>query len=446
MKKSREYKDIEDLFRDKLAEREYPVRESFWHDFSGKLSRREFLRFNPGSFNIYYLAGFLAAAALTVAVLLNNNDSSPDNPTADIIIKTDTLHNSPDIIIAEEDNTEKESRNKQEMQAKEIPAREEAKGSENLRDVNKQEKDVVAEKAEKEMAEDNKAGTNEIGRLKSNDSLVSETPAEPAPIAGFIPELSEGCAPLSIYFRNMSHNYDSCLWEFGDGGTSTDDNPVWIYDEEGSYEVRLVLFAGDGTVIARSGKVTVYPKPVARFEISEGNPSLPDEQVRFYNFSRNASEWEWDFGDGTVSNEFEPGHFYDRPGSYTVKLKAISEYGCVDSMVITNAFEDNSCYIKFPNAFVPNEGGPTGGYYSARSDQQEEVFHPVYSGVTSYNLRVYSRRGILVFESDDILVGWDGYYKGQKVEPGVYIWKARGTFKTGEPFVKGGDVTVLPRW
>lgn len=446
MKKGREYKDIEDLFRDKLAEREYPVPESFWQDFSGKLRRREFLRFNPGSFNIYYLAGFLTAAALTVAVLLNNNDNSPGNPPADIIIETDTLHYSPDKIMKEEDKTEKESGKKQEIQLKEIPVGEETERPGDLLEENKQEEDIVAEKPEAEMPEDNEAATREISRLKSYDSLVSETPAEPAPIAGFVPELSEGCAPLSIYFRNMSHNYDSCLWEFGDGGTSTDDNPVWIYDEEGNYEVRLVLFASDGTVIASSGKVTVYPKPVARFEISEGNPSLPDEQVRFYNFSRNANEWEWDFGDGTVSNEFEPGHFYDRPGSYTVKLRAISENGCVDSMVITNAFEDNSCYIKFPNAFVPNEGGPTGGYYSARSDQQEEVFHPVYSGVTSYNLRVYSRRGILVFESDDIQVGWDGYYKGQKAEPGVYIWKVRGTFKTGEPFVKGGDVTLLPRW
>ncbi|MGM0665974.1 MAG: PKD domain-containing protein [Bacteroidota bacterium] len=441
MKKGREYKDIEELFRDKLAEREYPVRESFWHDFSGKLSRREFLRFNPGSFNIYYLAGLIAAAAITVAVLLNDNDSPREDTSADIVIKHDTLQNSIRNIIIE-----KESSGEQKMELEEVPVKDEEAGHPDRQAFGKQEEVVVAEEQEKAETEEKKTGSNKINNLASNDSFVTETKAEPAPVATFVPELSEGCAPLSIYFRNMSHNYDSCLWEFDDGGTSTDDNPVWIYDEEGIYEVRLVLFGNDGSIITERGKVTVYPKPEARFEISEGNPSLPDEQVRFYNFSQNASEWEWDFGDGTVSNEFEPAHFYDRPGSYTVKLKAISEYGCVDSMVITNAFENNSCYIKFPNAFVPNEGGPTGGYYSARSDQQEEVFHPVYSGVTSYNLRVYSRRGILVFESNDIQVGWDGYYKGQKAEPGVYIWKARGTFKNGEPFVKGGDLTLLPKW
>jgi PKD repeat protein len=446
LKTGRENKNIEELFRDKLGEREYPVSESFWQDFSGKLRRREFLRFRPGSFNIYYLAGFIAAAALTVAVLLNDNDSPPDNPPADIIIKKDSLQNSPVNVIKGKDLMEEENSSERKVKTDEVPVMPEEEVHSDRQPVIKKETEVITSEPEASLPENNKSANSEISNLKSNDSLVSRTQAEPAPVAGFAPEVSEGCAPLSIYFRNMSHNYDSCLWEFGDGGSSTDDNPVWIYDEEGSYEVRLVLFAQDGSVISRTGKVSVYPRPVARFEISEGNPSLPDEKVRFYNFSLNASKWEWDFGDGTVSDEFEPAHFYDRPGSYTVKLKAISEYGCVDSMVITNAFENNSCYIKFPNAFVPNEGGPTGGYYSARSDQQEEVFHPVYSGVTSYNLRVYSRRGILVFESNDIQVGWDGYYKGQKAEPGVYIWKARGTFKTGEPFVKGGDVTLLPRW
>jgi phosphoketolase len=39
--------------------------------------------------------------------------------------------------------------------------------------------------------------------------------------------------------------------------------------------------------------------------------------------------------------------------------------------------------------------------------------------------------------------GWDGYLKGQLCEQGVYIWKVRGTYKNGEPFVKMGDVTLL---
>ena len=39
---------------------------------------------------------------------------------------------------------------------------------------------------------------------------------------------------------------------------------------------------------------------------------------------------------------------------------------------------------------MPNDGGPTGGYYSTRTDIQSEVFHPVWSGVTDYNLKIFT--------------------------------------------------------
>ena len=51
--------------------------------------------------------------------------------------------------------------------------------------------------------------------------------------------------------------------------------------------------------------------------------------------------------------------------------------------------------------------------------------------------------GILIFETNDINIGWDGYFKGQLSNSGVYIWKVRGKYRNGEPFTKMGDVTLL---
>jgi hypothetical protein len=112
-------------------------------------------------------------------------------------------------------------------------------------------------------------------------------------------------------------------------------------------------------------------------------------------------------------------------------------------MLVKNAFSGSGCFIDFPNAFIPGSGGPAGGYYSIKSDEAARIFHPSTSGVTDYHLKIFSKLGIPIFESNDINIGWDGYIKGQLCEPGVYIWKVRGTFKNGEPFVKMGDVTLL---
>jgi hypothetical protein len=108
-----------------------------------------------------------------------------------------------------------------------------------------------------------------------------------------------------------------------------------------------------------------------------------------------------------------------------------------------NAYSGSEYFINFPNAFIPNALGPSGGNYSAKSDEAALIFHPVSSGVSDYQLKIFSRLGIMVFETNDINIGWDGYFKGQLSESGVYIWKVRGSFRNGEPFVKTGDVTIL---
>ncbi|MDZ7737784.1 MAG: PKD domain-containing protein [Bacteroidales bacterium] len=440
MKEKGTYRSIEELYSAKLGEREYPVRNGLWSSLSRKLRFREFMHFNPGSFNIYYLGGLIAAAAIGVA-LLAGGDSRGEKPAEDIIIN---IYNEPETV--EIGAVEKADENNDLKEKKEAGKTEKAETKETDAGTVPEETgkpdDIKPEDSKQQLTDDKSIQTPAADSSK----LKAEEKEPPAPEVSFKPDVKEGCVPLTVYFDNLSHNYDSCLWDFGDGGKSSDENPVWIFDEEGTYEVVLILYGSDGSRLSEKQIITAYPIPDARFEVSSGDPFIPDEQIRFYNYSQDAVEWEWDLGDGTVSDKFEPTHFYDKPGSYSVTLKVISQHGCVDSMVLVNAFADNSCYIKFPNVFIPNEGGPTGGYYSNRTDQQEQVFHPVWSGVTSYHLSIYSRRGVLMFETDDLDIGWDGYYKGQKAEPGVYIWKARGMFKNGEPFVKGGDLTLLPKW
>jgi PKD repeat protein len=165
--------------------------------------------------------------------------------------------------------------------------------------------------------------------------------------------------------------------------------------------------------------------------------------MHFLNYSINAVQFRWDFGDGSASEVYEPGHRYSKFGNYNVRLVAYSEFGCSDSTTLFNALSGSQYFINFPNAFIPNTQGPTGGFYSSKSDEAAQVFHPAYSGVSDYQLKIFSKLGIQIFESNDINIGWDGYNKGQLCEPGVYIWKVRVKLRNGEPFTKMGDVTLL---
>jgi len=191
--------------------------------------------------------------------------------------------------------------------------------------------------------------------------------------------------------------------------------------------------------------INVFPRPKARFEIEPQSPIIPDDQIRFVNYSMDGVRYRWEFGDGKVSEALEPEHKYSRYGSYNVRLIVWSEQGCTDSLILTDAFAGSGCYISFPNAFIPNPDGPSGGSYSTKSDEAAQIFHPVTSGVSDYQLRIFSKAGLPIFESNDINTGWDGYHKGQLCETGVYIWKVRGTYKNGEPFVKMGDITLLKK-
>jgi PKD repeat protein len=54
------------------------------------------------------------------------------------------------------------------------------------------------------------------------------------------------------------------------------------------------------------------------------------EEILFFNGSHNATDFEWDFGDGTFSNAYEPAHSYSASGIFTVILSAYSKSGSVD--------------------------------------------------------------------------------------------------------------------
>lgn len=426
---------IEDLFREKLENTEIMPETSVNANLMRKLGRKEFMSFIPGKFNIYY-AGLIAAAAIAVGLLLisghkdeESNVKSP-KPGTEMVepmsipsgrtvkIESEPIVSSANKVIIIEEEKVSESHAEQ-VQA---VVKEESTSPPAL---------MTSSLPENTIFNSEKKGPGKLqAKTTGNDAL-------------FEPSAVSGCAPLKVHFKNLATSYVKFSWSFGDGGYSDKMEPDWIFDEEGDYTVVMNATDANGRRNSWTVPIKVHSKPKANFEISPENAILPIDEIRFSNYSSGASAYEWSFGDGKRSSDFEPSHKYLKYGNYDISLTVTSENGCSDKLVIEDAFSGSEFFIEMPNAFIPNPHGPSGGVYSSKSDESAEVFHPSFSGVTEYKMNIYSKIGILLFESSDINIGWDGYFKGQLCNPGVYIWKIRGNFSNGEPFTKMGDVTLL---
>lgn len=438
MEETREDKILSDLFRNKLENAEVTPSPEAGAGIMRRTGRREFLRFNPARMNIWYVAA-VAAVGTVLALILSSSPENeiknpPESQPAEINIESGNVVISQTVPAIRE----KEINNTPEHTGK--TAQTAASGKDNSMKtgvtgtagpLNKETADIQKVNAlpgtkvlPAALSENNQLKNNRTGSLIKASAL-------------------SGCLPLKVSFMQSSQ-CDSCRWSFGDGGFSSRKNPDWIFDTAGEFRVSLTVFS-EGKGIQSSIVINVHPKPIARFDINPENAVIPGDEITFRNYSEGAEKYMWYFGDGSGSENYEPHHEYKKYGNYSVTLVAISEYGCCDSLILKNAFPRSGYFIEFPNALIPNENGPSGGYYSQTSDEASQIFHPSYSGVTEYQLRIFSKRGILIFESNDISYGWDGYYKGQLCEPGVYIWKVRGNFMNGEQFIKMGDLTLLKK-
>jgi hypothetical protein len=277
----------------------------------------------------------------------------------------------------------------------------------------------------------------------AEDTIHIQVLFPPIPTAFWLPDTS-GCNPVTINFRNLSTGGESYLLDFGDKTYSMEKNPTHTYFVPGNYIVILTVTNIMGTA-THKGIISVYQKPTAIFDVYPKNIINNQQIIVFSNYSIYASTYLWDFGDSTSSTEQTPWHKYEHPGSYDITLWVTSADGCVDSSQLNTPIkvEWKTGYIKYPNAFLWNQSGPTGGYWEEGAID-DHVFRPFFVNIISYHLQIFNRWGVLIYESKDLHKGWDGYFGTEALATeGVYVWKAMGQFADGSYFNEVGDVTFL---
>jgi PKD repeat protein len=277
----------------------------------------------------------------------------------------------------------------------------------------------------------------------NSDTIHITVTMPPFPIAEFEPDTA-GCSPLLIHFRNKSLNGDSYLWDFGDKVFSLEKEPVHTYYTPGNYIVTLTVSNVSGQSV-KTKLIKVYQNPVAVFNIYPTDVINNTQVVVFSNYSYWNESQLWRFGDGSTSTEESPWHKYDHEGSYNVTLIVTSKDGCIDSSTFETPVRVSYKVgeLKFPNAFVWNRTGPTGGYWQD-GEIDDMIFRPHFVNILEYKLQIFNRWGVLIYESNDLYKGWDGYFgNGNLALEGVYVWHAKGRFADGKYFDEIGDVTFL---
>ncbi len=243
--------------------------------------------------------------------------------------------------------------------------------------------------------------TNEFGCI--SQSLEHFEIFEPA-VAGLSASPLNGCLDLDVQFSNESSNSSSFQWLFGDGSTSTETSPQHTYDQQGVFDVQLIVISQDGcqdTLVAQQ-LIETFDLPVAAFEMSPEETSIYLPEIQFTSTSADAIEYSWSFGDGATSVSENPVYSYTYPGTWPVTLTVYNLHGCAASTV--RYMTVNNDYLIFvPNAFTPDDDG------------LNDVFKPEIENtgfISEYTFQIFDRWGQTVFETSDPAMGWMGNVKG----------------------------------
>lgn len=237
----------------------------------------------------------------------------------------------------------------------------------------------------------------------------------PLPIVDFTVDITEGCPILFVKFTDKSQNVVSTadfIWEFGDGAKGYEKDPEYYYINTGTYSVTHTVINQDGCIGTHTinDLITVYPVPEAGFIAEPDEVSIFNPKIEFFDDSDgDITSYYWTLGDGNTAMVPDFVHTYSDTGTYKIFHRVINTFGCVDSVYgEVEVRPDYTIYV--PNAFTPNNDG------------KNDIFKVYGLNIMEFDLSVFNRWGMKLFQTYDIGKGWDGYYDGKLAPVDTYIF------------------------
>ncbi|MGI8892362.1 MAG: gliding motility-associated C-terminal domain-containing protein [Bacteroidia bacterium] len=253
-------------------------------------------------------------------------------------------------------------------------------------------------------------------------------------------EYNSACIDEPASFQGVT-DYPGMLnwsWDFGDPASGPDNYDTGqitshTYYQTGFYEVMLFI---DGGCATDTIKITISPAllPEASFTI-EPEEIFANSAVLFLYTGTEVEKFNWSTSTNLISYDINPIFtFYNVHDSVTVNLIVTNIHGCIDS-VSKSFYIDDAPAFWVPNGFTPD------------GDGLNDSFKVYAHGLKECDVKIYSRWGDLIFQSDDIdylkTTGWDGSIQGNEPRQDIYVYRIEGRLYDGKPFTRKGYVTIV---
>jgi len=227
-----------------------------------------------------------------------------------------------------------------------------------------------------------------------------------------------GCAPLAVNFTDQSTpqgGVTSWSWNFGDGNSSTLQNPSHTFTTAGTYTVQLTVNSATcSNTEIKTKYITVSSMPSAAFTGAPNSGGAP-LTVNFTDQStpQGGATWSWDFGDGGSSSLKSPSHQYNAPGTYTVSLTVTNACGGdgeikTDYVTVSNCAPGNVARGKSATASSVRSGYPASYAVDGNTSTKWKSNS---GGVQWLEVDLGSPH-----ETDDAVIRWDGSNRAKDFE------------------------------